>query len=211
MPDAPSFLNIGRHAARSPRNSELGQNSGAGGGLQAALVQAEALQELRDLDDRRLCDIGIRRDEVTAILAGVTGITRLRLALAAFTRWLGATDRVILATATLFLALALQQPEQFLVSLRFTFGSLCFAAPFLLLSAMIATSVSVCEVRCESFGWRNPERRAAFWRQSLTVGGLLLKWLTPVFLIESLLVATIANGSVVRWLGGSYQALLLLL
>ena len=213
-----TILNCLRGVAGPVGSRDPGRERRVGGGLQAALDQAEAMRELRGLDDRRLRDIGVRRERVTAMLAGVGGIARARFALAAFALWLARTDWVILTTAGLFLALALLLPDQFLVSLRFTVASLWYAAPFLLLSAAIVASVSAPGLAhglksgpADWLFWWDLERLSAVRRQSLAVGGLLVKWLTLVFLIESLLVAVLAGGALAPWLGGAFRPLMLAL
>lgn len=51
--------------------------------------------------------------------------------------------------------------------------------------------------------WREPERRAAFARESRATGLFLLKWLTLAFLLESLMLAWIPAESVGSLLGGA--------
>jgi len=142
MSEAASYLNHSQGAISITGSAALAPDAKPAAGGQRDRDRAAALHELRALDDRRLQDIGVRHDDVAAMLATATGTTRVRLALVAFARWLGAADRVILTTAALFLGLAVLLPEQFLDSLRFTLDSLWFVAPFLLLSAVLAAGLS---------------------------------------------------------------------
>jgi uncharacterized protein len=50
--------------------------------------------------------------------------------------------------------------------------------------------------------WRDPDRRAALWRQAWAIGLFMTKWLTLAFVIESLLVAWIPAEDVASVLGG---------
>lgn len=212
MADTTTYLNDVQAAAGPLPAVGARQDGGSAAVRRVALDQAEALRELRALDDRRLDDIGVRRRDVAAMLARVSFAARVRLAAAALAAWLGAADRVILATAALFLALAVLVPERFVDSLGFTLGSLWSAAPVLLLAALLVAGLSTGGLSTGSAStgsastngagdggigptdlafWHDPARRGAFRRQSLAIGGVLLKWLTLVFLIESLAIAAI--------------------
>lgn len=51
--------------------------------------------------------------------------------------------------------------------------------------------------------WRDPERRAKFGREALSVTLFLLKWLTLAFLLESLMLAFVPAETVTSLLGGA--------
>lgn len=207
MADTTTYLNDVQAAAGPLPAVGARQDGGSAAARRAALDRAEALRELRALDDRRLDDIGVQRREVAAMLARVSFATRVRLAVAALVDWLGTADRVILTTAALFLALAVLVPERFVDSLGFTLGSLWSVAPVLLLAALLAAGLSASDASTSGAStngtedggigptdwafWHDPARRGVFRRQSLAIGGVLLKWLTLVFLIESLAIAAI--------------------
>ncbi len=72
----------------------------------------------------------------------------------------------------------------------------------------LGTVYDTCGSACGADGpvmlafWRDPARRAPFWRQARAIGLFMAKWLTLAFIVQSLLLAWVPADDAARLLGG---------